>query len=477
MARTPFITLTLAVAGTLICAPAARAGAAIAVYTSVRGAPALLSRTADLPWGEAVPPGDKDDSIIVDPTHSFQEMLGVGGAFTDAAADTFAVLPPASRREVLDAYFDPVKGIGYSLGRTTINSCDFSSDSYTYVRDGDTTLSSFDISHDLKAKIPLIKAAFAAAGKPFPVYAAPWSPPAWMKDNHSMLGGGSLKPEFADTWAKYFVKFIRAYEAQGVPIWAVAAQNEPLAVQVWESCIYTGEQEAAFVRDHLGPALRDNGLSGVKIIGWDHNRTAMVQRATSLFSDPKAAAYFWGMGFHWYVNDSFENVRVVHEAYPALHLLLTEACNGPFDRAHMDDWSLAEQYGKAMASDFNNGAEAWTDWNLILDQNGGPNHLGNFCYAPIHCDTATGTVHRTPAYYYIGHFSKFMQPGARRIVSASSVDTVQTTAFRNPSGSISLVVLNTSDDPHSLRLWCCGRGATVESPAHSIKTLVFDPAP
>lgn len=453
------------------------AGDAVAVYLTVQGTPAGLERRPDLHWRQAPQPGAQDACVLVDPAHALQPFLGIGGAFTDAAADTFGALPDDSKRQVLEAYFDPDKGIGYSLGRTHINSCDFSASEYTYVKEGDATLSSFDIGHDLKARIPMIRGALRAAGWNFPIYASPWSPPGWMKDNHAMVNGGSLRPEFADAWARYFVRFIKAYAEQGVPIWGVTVQNEPLAVQTWESCIYTGAQEAAFVRDHLGPVLRQSGLAAVKIIGWDHNRTDMVQRATELFADPAAASYIWGMGFHWYVNSSYDNVRAVHEAYPGVHLLLTEACNGPYEASKVDDWDLAEQYGHAMLSDFNNGAEAWTDWNLILDQNGGPNHLGNFCYAPIHCDTRTGSVHRTPAYYYIGHFSKFVRPGAHRIVCAPSADFVQTTAFRNPSGSVAVVIMNETADARTLCVWSAGRAVETRSPAHSMQTLVFEDGP
>ena len=436
----------------------------------------MLARLPDLRWEPAAQPDPNMDCVVVDPSHGFQTVLGFGGAFTDAAADTYAALPATSQREVLEAYFDPVLGIGYSLGRTTINSCDFSSESYTYVQAGDSRLETFSISHDLRARIPLIRAAFRAAGAPFPLYASPWSPPAWMKDNNDMLHGGSLKPEFADAWARYFVKFIKAYGDQGVPIWGVTVQNEPLAVQTWESCIFSAGEEAAFVRDHLGPTLRDSGLGGVKIIGWDHNRTQLVERAMVLLSDPQAASYLWGIAFHWYVNDSFDNVRVVHEAYPGIHLMLTEACNGPYDPAKVDDWGLAEQYGRSMLNDLNNGAEAWTDWNIILDQKGGPNHTGNFCYAPIHCDTATGTVHRTPAYYYIGHFSKFIRPGARRIVSAASIDALQTSAFQNPTGKVVVIVMNAGNQGRDVCVWTAGRAASTRCPAHSIETLVFNPA-
>jgi glucosylceramidase len=410
--------------------------------------------------------------VFVDATKRFQTFLGIGGALTDAAAETYAKLPEAKRREFIKAYYDPKEGIGYTLARTNIHSCDFSSDSYTYVAEGDAELKTFSIDHDRQYRIPLIKDAMAAAGGQLTLFASPWSPPAWMKDNHDMLHGGKLKPEFADAWARYFVKFVQAYEAAGIPVWGLTVQNEPMAIQKWESCFFTAEEERDFVRDHLGPMLARSSLSSRKLIVWDHNRTLMYERARVMLDDPAAAKYVWGVGFHWYVNDSYDNVRLVKEAYPATHVLLTEACLYPWDRAKMSEWHWGESYGTALIRDLNNGAEGWTDWNILLDETGGPNHVQNYCYAPVHADTRTGELLFMNSFHYIGHFSKFIRPGARRIVSSATIDTLQTTAFRNADGSIAVVVLNTTDQDQPFTLKLDGGVAATTSPAHSIVTLV-----
>ena len=238
---------------------------------------------------------ERADDIFVDPSKTFQTVLGIGGALTDAAAETFYKLPEEKQREILTAYFDPQHGIGYTLGRTHINSCDFSSESYTYVKDGDKSLDSFSIAHDLKYRVPFIKKVLATAGKDdFTLFASPWSPPGWMKDNGDMLRGGKLKPEYYESWARYYGKFIHAYEKEGIPIWGVTVQNEPLASQAWESCIYTVEEERDFLKNYLGPALRKAGLKDTKIIIWDHNRSLMYQRASVVLDDPAAAKYVWG---------------------------------------------------------------------------------------------------------------------------------------------------------------------------------------
>jgi glucosylceramidase len=444
----------------------------VVTYLTAKDTGQRLARAGEAEFVSAPPLTEKEEYIFIDPAKTFQIILGIGGALTDASAETFYKLPEASQREILTAYFDPQNGIGYSLGRTHIHSCDFSSESYTYVKEGDRTLDSFDIAHDLKFRIPFIKAAMAKAGENFTLFASPWSPPGWMKDTGGMLHGGRLKADCADAWARYYGKFIHAYEKEGVPIWGLTVQNEPLASQTWESCIYTGEEERDFVKNHLGPALQQAGLADKKIIVWDHNRSLMYERAAAVLDDPAAAKYVWGVGFHWYLNDSFENVRRVKEAYPATHLLFTEGCHGPFDAGKINDWQWGELYARSMINDFNNGTEGWTDWNVLLDEKGGPNHVQNFCFAPIHADTRTGKLVYMNSYYYIGHFSKFIRPGARRIASSTTTDKLLTTAFLNPNGTIAVIVLNPSGEAQPFNLWRGGKTTKNTSPAHSILTLV-----
>jgi glucosylceramidase len=446
----------------------------VEIYVTAKDTGQRLAKVGEEALAESSPVTEKQEYIFVDPSKTFQTILGIGGALTDASAETFYKLPKDKQQEILKAYFDPQSGIGYTLGRTHINSCDFSSESYTYVKDGDAQLNSFDISHDLKYRVPFIKEVLATAGKNnFTLFASPWSPPAWMKDNDDMLHGGKLKPEYYESWARYFGKFIHAYEKEGIPIWGVTVQNEPMAVQTWESCNFSAEEERDFVKNYLGPALQEAGLPDEKIIIWDHNRSLMYQYASTILDDPAAAKYVWGVGYHWYVGDNFDNVKLVKEAYPKTHLLFTEGCNGPFDFDKINDWQWGETYAKSMVHDFNNGAEGWTDWNVLLDQHGGPNHVQNYCFAPIHADTETGKLYYMNSYYYIGHFSKFVRPGAKRIISSSTTDNLLTTAFLNSDGKIAVVVLNLTDKAQPFNLWMHGKAAKNNSPPHSIITLVI----
>jgi len=445
----------------------------VAVYVTAQVSGQRLTRAADLTFGEISSSTEQDQTIFVDPSKTFQTVLGIGGALTDASAETFYKLPRDKQQELLRAYFDPKTGIGYSLGRTHIHSCDFSSESYVYVQNDDKELKTFDIAHDLKYRIPFTKEAMAVAGKGFTLFASPWSPPAWMKSNQDMLHGGKLLPEYYSAWADYYVKFIKAYEKQGIPIWGLTVQNEPMAAQTWESCIYTAEQERDFVKGFLGPKLRQAGFRDKKLMVWDHNRTLMYQRGKTVLDDPDAAQYVWGVAFHWYVNDCFENVKRLQESFPKANIMMTEGCLYPFDPTRLGDWQWGETYGDSLLNDFNNGAVGWTDWNVLLDEKGGPNHVGNFCYAPVHGDTRTGNLTYLNSFYYIGHFSKFVRPGAKRIVSASSLDDLQTTAFANPDGTIAVIVLNRTERAHPFLLWNGGKAAKTDSPAHSILTLVF----
>ena len=262
----------------------------IAVYTTADNTDYRISATDKLTFKPMGQPKETQVCVFVDPSKRFQTILGIGGALTDASAETFAKLPPAQQRELLDAYFDPDKGIGYTLGRTNIHSCDFSSSSYTYVDEGDKELKSFSVDHDRQFRIPFIKRAMAAAGGTLTLFCSPWSPPAFMKTNNDMLHGGKLRPEFAQSWANYYAKFIKAYEREGIRIWGTTVQNEPMATQTWESCIYSAEDERDFLKNHLGPTLKREGLGDRKIIAWDHNRDLIYQRVSTILADPQGRA-------------------------------------------------------------------------------------------------------------------------------------------------------------------------------------------
>jgi glucosylceramidase len=453
-------------------------GRKVVVYTTADNTSYRLSPTDTVAFKRMGQPVETQICVFLDPTKTFQTILGIGGALTDASAETFYKLPEDKQKEILKAYYDPKDGIGYTLGRTNIQSCDFSSGSYSYVSDDDKDLKTFSIAHDEKYRIPFIKKAIAAAGGKLTIFASPWSPPAFMKSNHDVLHGGKLLPAYDQSWANFYGKFINAYQKQGIPIWGITIQNEPMATQTWESCVYTAEEERDFLKNYLGPTMQKSGLGDKKIIIWDHNRDLLYQRASTLLEDPAAAKYAWGIGFHWYEDwgggdEVFDNVERVHESFPDKNLMFTEGCEFPFKLDQLKDWKLGERYGRSMIHDFNDGTVGWTDWNILLDEQGGPNHVGNFCFAPVHAITKTGELIYTNAYYYIGHFSKFVRPGAKRISAAPSRSPLQTTAFINKDGKVVVIVMNQTDQKINYNLWVSGDAAPVTSLPHSIATLIF----
>jgi glucosylceramidase len=317
----------------------------------------------------------------------------------------------------------------------------------------------------------MIKRAQEISKKGFNLFASPWSPPAWMKTNGEMNNGGKLKPECRQVWADYYVRYIQEYEKEGVPIWGLTIQNEPAAKQVWDSCVYTGEEERDFVRDFLGPTLEKNGMGDRKVVIWDHNRDKLFERARVVYDDPEAAKYVWGAGFHWYVADVFESVQRTHDAWPDKKLLFTEGCQegGP----HMGGWTPGERYGTSIIEDLNHWTVGWVDWNMILDERGGPNHVGNFCHAPILIDTQKGEIRYQPSYYYLGHFSRFIRPGAKRILCSSGHDSLLATACLNPDGTVAVVVMNKSETPLTFLLRTPDGNREVFSPRRSIQTILF----
>ncbi|UOQ54821.1 glycoside hydrolase family 30 protein [Hymenobacter cellulosivorans] len=455
------------------------AGKKAQVYATVAGTDQRLAAGSSLSFQPSPQPLETQICVFVDPTKTFQTVLGIGGALTDAAAETYAKLSKDQQQEFMQAYYSPTKGIGYTLGRTTIASSDFSTAPYDYIADKDESLKTFSVKHDEQYRIPFIKQAIAAAGGKLTMYVAPWSPPAWMKDNSNRLKGGKLLPQYRQTWADHYVKFIKEYERQGIPIWGLSTQNEPMAVQTWESCVFSATEERDFIKEYLGPTLKKSGLGDRKLIAWDHNRDQVYQRASTILDDPKAAQYVWGVGYHWYETWTgskmmFDNVQRVRETYPDKNLLLTEACIEKFDFNKVNDWALGEKYGMSMINDFNNGNVGWTDWNILLDEKGGPNHVKNYCYAPLIGDTRTGKLIYTNIYYYIGHFSKFIRPGAKRIVSSSNRDHLSSTAFINTDGKVAVVVMNDGDKAQDFQLWMQGQAAMASSQPHSIMTFVIN---
>lgn len=406
--------------------------------------------------------------VNIYPEIEYQEIKGFGGAFTEAAAVTIDKLSPETREKVIKMYFDSEDGIGYNIGRVHINSCDFSLGNYTCVDEGDNTLGSFQIERDKRSLIPMIKDALKYAD--IDLFASPWSPPAYMKTSERMNRGGRLKKEYYPLWAEYYKKFIKAYEKEGVKISSITVQNEPNAEQTWDSCLYSAEEERDFVRDYLGEKMEN---IGVKILFWDHNRERIIERSRVMLSDKKAAKHVSGIAFHWYSGEYYEELEAFHKLYPDKDIVFSEGCcKLPKDNDGIT--ATAERYAHEIIGNFSNYANFFCDWNLLLDKNGGPNHVGNFHDAPILANTETDELYIRDSFYYIGHFSKFIKKGARRIATSRFSDSIEAISFKNPDSSIVTVVLNRTDSDTDIVLRIAGSLVDVKAEAHSIATYIFE---
>ncbi len=422
--------------------------------------------------GEFIYSPSKEFKLLkVYPKEKRQEILGFGGAFTEASAYTWSKMSDENKTKLLDLYFGE-KGNGYNFCRTHIQSCDFSLGNRSYVEENDTELATFTIEGDFKYQIPFIKEALKL-NKDIEFLASPWSPPPFMKTNKEMNHGGKLIEEYYEAWAGIFVKYIQAYANEGIVIKRVTIQNEPNAVQTWDSCQFTGEEERKFACDHLRKKLDEAGLTYVRINCWDHNKDLIVERCEETFSDEQALKDISGIAFHWYTGDHFEALQCIRDKYPDKELIFTEGCVEYSRFATAGQSQNAEMYAHDIIGNLNAGMNGYIDWNLILDENGGPNHVGNFCDAPVMCDTTKDTVDVKLSFYYIGHFSRFVKPGAKRILVSRYTDKLDCCGFVNPDGEVVVVVLNKTDEAQSFEIMVEGKTCAIETSAHSIVTACW----
>ena len=399
-----------------------------------------------------------------------QTVLGFGGSFTESSASIYHDLSQTKKDEIIEAYFGET-GNNYSMGRTHINSCDFSLENYAHCETpGDIDLKNFSISRNKKDLIPFIKDALRLTKNKFRIMASPWSPPSWMKTNGQMNEGGKLKEEYKSAWADYYCKFIEFYHGEEVPIWGISVQNEPEAKQTWDSCLYTAEEERDFIKYFLGPSLERHNLLDKKVIIWDHNRDMMVERARTVLGDPEAAKFVWGTGFHWYCGDHFDNVQKVHDEFPDKNLIFTEGCQegGP----HLGSWDLGERYATSIINDLNRWTVAWLDWNLILNTQGGPNHVGNYCSAPMIVDTNTQEILYQSSYYYIGHFSRFIKQGDSILEIENDTSLLSLSSVSKNRDKVNTVILNKSNTSDSFTYIGANTSIDLTIPERSILTLI-----
>ena len=417
--------------------------------------------------------GIERELVNVYPEVEWQKFSGFGGAFTEAAAFTLSLMNEEIYSKVLNDYFGE-NGLNYSYCRTHLDSCDFSLGNYSAVTDkDDADLNSFSLDRDEKYLIPMIKKAQLISKHKIKLMLSPWSPPAFMKTNGQKNGGGKLKPEYRDRWAKYISRYIQEYRKNGIEITSVSVQNEPKAIQTWDSCVFTAQEEGEFVSEFLAPVLKNDGLGDIEIVIWDHNKERAYERARDTLAVGNCREVVSGIGFHWYSGDHFEALEILRKFYPEKQLIFTESCVEYSRFEGVDQLKNAQMYAHDIIGNLNGGMNAFIDWNLVLDEKGGPNHVGNFCDAPIMCDTQNNTYEKKLSYTYIGHFSKYILPGAIRLGHSKFTEKIEVTAFKNIDGSFTAVVLNRTekDIPYTLRV--NGNVCSLQADSSSITSIVF----
>ena len=440
-------------------------------------------------------------TITLKPAEQFQTITGFGGSFTESSAYLLNQLSAKNRAKVLQAYFGE-EGAKYSLTRTHINSCDFSLGNYAYVKEEDSELKDFSIEEDRNDIIPMIKEAMALSKDGFKIISSPWTAPPWMKDNNDWVGGKLLKEHYP-TWALYFSKYIEAYGKEGIDIWGLTFENEPLGNgNNWESMHYTPEEMVDFVQNHLGPQLENNGHD-VKILGYDQNRDEELKHWTEkMYQDEASSNYFAGTAVHWYAStaDWFADaLQEVHILAPEKHLIQSEGCiDAEVPKWNDDDWYWSKEatdwgwdwaseeqkkdhpkyvpvyrYARDMIGCINNWVDGWVDWNMVLDRQGGPNWAKNWCVAPVIVDPKQDEIYFTPLYYTMVQFSRYIRPGAIRIGFENSDNDLMVTAAKNSNGTIAIVVLNMGSETKGFNLQLKEESVTIQIQGKALQTILI----
>lgn len=509
-----------------------------------------LALQANVPFRDGLPGATR---IVIRPDIRKQTIVGIGSSFTESSAFVLAHLEKAQRRSVMEQIYGEA-GANFSLARTVIGATDFSVEGkYSYADvAGDETLKHFSIAVDkdgfAAAKysgvkdaafdlLPMVKEALAIkraqADQDLRIVASAWTAPAWMKDIEDWYRpgtaetnwqgtGGSLKPQYVQTYANYLVRYLNAYQAEGVQIWGLTPVNEPHGNSgFWESMHFTPQSQNAFINHHLGPALKDSGHGDIKTLIYDQNRDDLESWTDVMFGDPETAAFVHGAAVHWYAStfkvyeDVFDRV---HRKFPTFSIIHTEATidslgndapGGVLDPARFKesnwfdndafwwnenatDWAYTatwaarhedhpiytpvHRYARNIIVSLNHWVEGWIDWNVVLDKRGGPNHVGNYCGAPIMIDVQSGHVYYTPIFYVLAQFSRTIRPGDRAVQASKHLDGLEDDAFHasatiNRANLVSVQLLNTTKHPIRYSLQIGSQFAELTIAANAVQTV------
>ncbi|CAK1590498.1 unnamed protein product [Parnassius mnemosyne] len=428
-------------------------------------------------------------SLELYPDTKYQTIEGFGTAVTGTAGYNLRSLPRAAQENLIKSYFSD-EGLEYNMLRVPIGGSDFSLSEFAYneLPIDDFNLTNYTLSReDYHYKLPTIKRMMDVSKSPVHVIASTWSPPKWMKyyTEHNPTCG-YLKNEFYQTYADYHLKFLEEYAAEGVPVWGITTTNEPTMAFTnlpAKSCIgFTAKQMGKFIAENLGPTIRNSTFKDTKILALDDQRYTISSDFYDIINNyPEVLDYIDGIALHFYYDTStpVQVLKNLQRRYPELFVIATEACRGNLPNEKVVDlgsWERAEAYIKDIIQDLNNNVIGWMDWNFCLDKNGGPNWTGGHVDSPIIVDAKKGEFLKQPMFYAMGHFSKFIPRGSRRIRveqkrSSKYIDEV---AFLTPQNTVVLLIYNDSVNDATVGVKINNREAAVKLEAKSITTVEFN---
>lgn len=389
-------------------------------------------------WGETIRqtllliPGETENHVVnLYPQIEYQRWEGFGGAITEAAAYNYSLMDEAQKKTLIEAYFSPER-MNYQLVRIPIDSCDFSLGQYT------------GFERPTKYIVPMLRDAEKAHGSPLAIILSPWSPPVEWKSNVTREQGGRLLPEYYGDYAEYLCEYILWYRNQGFFVRALTLQNEPHAVQTWDSCIWTAEEQKIFLRDHMWRAMEKHDLTDVEIYLWDHNKERAYEWLRDII-DEETDRMVAGTAVHWYSGDHFEALQLCRERFPEKKLIVSESCFEYRVYGAVEPSFAAQKLSHEIIGDLNGGISAFCDWNLLLDERGGPCYAENFCLAPFLYDRDRKKLKPQLLQRIIELFSRSVEPGSVRIAHSRASAQVEASAWKRPDGSLALMLLNKSE--------------------------------
>ena len=375
-------------------------------------------------------------TIEVFPNKEKQTWIGMGGAITEASSYNMDKLEKDEKEAFINAYYSK-EGLNYNLGRVSIASNDFCLKKYQLTKKKD--LRDFSIDHDRQSIIPNIKE--IQKKKILEFVASPWSPPRFMKTTRLLIFGGHLRKKYYDLYSEYLTRFIRKYAEEGINIKYLTIQNEPEARQIWESCVFSLDQQKDLIYNYMIPKMKKYKLD-TKLLVWDHNKERLSEVANFLI---QKNPYIAGIGYHYYTGPHPEQVKKTREDFKDIMMIHTEGCCG-FSPYNENKWiNDAEIYLDDIVKDINNGGNGYIDWNIFLDYKGGPTDKRNFCKSPIILDE-DNHFKLTPIYYYLGHISKYFEPGSIIIKNDSKDNNLLVATCKNKNKTITTICNNTNED-------------------------------